>query len=107
MQKPMADPKTTVCPLVSDTTAYKRPDITERLALYWRTYADLPSLALHPQTPGYSHGMLIGDTRDARLEIERLRAQNKRLIARLRKAGLLGDPVDALNGEEQMERDVR
>lgn len=56
-------------------------NITERLAFYWRTYADLPSLALHPETPGYTHGMLIRDTRDARLEIERLRMLLGRVLA--------------------------
>jgi len=34
-------------------------------------------------------------------ELIRLRAQNSRLIKRLKDHGLLEDPVDALNGDEQ------
>jgi hypothetical protein len=34
-------------------------------------------------------------------EIRRLRSQNARLRERLNAAGLLGDPIEALNGDEQ------
>lgn len=35
-------------------------------------------------------------------EVRRLRAQNERLLERLRRAGLLGEPVEALDGNEQL-----
>lgn len=47
-------------------------DILDRLKVY-EEYGPLSSVAIHPETPGYSTGMLLGDTRAARAEIERLR----------------------------------
>lgn len=56
---------------MSDNQSTKA-DILDRLKVY-EEYGPLSSVAIHPETPGYSTGMLLGDTRAARAEIERLR----------------------------------
>ena len=52
----------------------KTDDILPRLAIY-RELGVLSSVAIHPETPGYSTGRLWGTARDATKEIRRLRAQ--------------------------------
>ena len=47
-------------------------DILSRLSAYGEL-GDLPSLAIHPQMPGFSTGRLLGDIQSAAAEIERLR----------------------------------
>lgn len=86
---------------MSDPTTKR--DILDRLKVY-EEYGPLSSVAIHPETPGYSTGMLLGDTRAARREIKRLRDMLRRAMKHglngnrmyhVIKAGDLGDEVAA------------
>jgi hypothetical protein len=79
-------------------------DILERLKIY-DEYGPLSCVALHPETPGYTTGMLLRDARDARTEIDTLRRQCLRyegyimsLEGRIKKAhaalGVTGGTID-------------
>jgi predicted HAD superfamily Cof-like phosphohydrolase len=59
-------------------TKTTRPSILDRLKVY-EEFGPLSCLAIHPETPGYTTGMVLRDAREARAEIKRLRSVIRRI----------------------------